>query len=352
MSNFTPLNPKKIISSPKKNFNFLLWGNLILVVLIAIVGLIYYNSTLQTTKQKAAGIKCSTIDNRKDCESSCSPQKANGKSYACKWLSTQGECQESGNECGGQGGVNEEIVPGFCNSNQLAPTWVQCNSGNGDPNCIFCLKSSTKTCIDVLLSRGCPISAGGNLTPGSGTSCNNVKESVTIYYCKGVNYVSSGKGCQGNDPLPEGVYWDASTHSIKGKFCGTIQIDDSAGNFCSKYDSSGCNDKLPISIPTNTPTKTPTLPPTSIPTSTPTSVNTPTPTTPSGQPTNTPVLTVTYTPTQSPTPTEIIIAKITDTPIINSPTSTPAQQLIQSADKRSSWIFALPIGIILLGLML
>jgi len=57
--------------------------------------------TNQPTKPGAAQRKCRDIDNQKECNASCSPPKSNGKSYACKWLSVQNKCIESGNECGG-----------------------------------------------------------------------------------------------------------------------------------------------------------------------------------------------------------------------------------------------------------
>ncbi|MGB9883565.1 MAG: hypothetical protein ACPLRN_03580, partial [Microgenomates group bacterium] len=215
MSNFTPLNPKKITYKPKKN-NFFLWANLILVVLIAIIGLFYYNQTLQTTKQKAA---------------------------------TEGE----------------EIIPGLC-GNRPKNEWFQCDSGNGDPNCIFCLRAVRRTCREVLLSRGCPIGAGGNITPGQRGSCASITGPVRIYYCRGDNYIISGKACIRNDPLPENVYWDNSSKTIQGRFCGTIQVDDNYGHFCSKYDTSGCNENQTPQTPTPTPTRLPTFTPTVTPT--------------------------------------------------------------------------------------
>jgi len=49
MDNFTPLKTEK----GKKANKFLIFGNLFLVVIIAVVGVLYYNKTLITTKQKA-----------------------------------------------------------------------------------------------------------------------------------------------------------------------------------------------------------------------------------------------------------------------------------------------------------
>ncbi|GAB4219585.1 MAG: hypothetical protein Fur009_6440 [Candidatus Microgenomates bacterium] len=274
MANFTPINPKKISnkSLPKKKFNLLLWGNLIMVVLIAVIGILYYNQTLQTTKQKAAGVKCSTIDNQKDCNAACSPPKANGLAYKCKWLSNQG-CIESSNLCG----------------SNLPPTSGDCNFPAGLPE--VCKQGDC--CVPADTTTGNPQCIG--LGPRM-TTC--AKGYVCVW----------GRGC----------------------FPPT---------------------QPPRSNPTNTPTPTPTTPrSTNTPTpTTPRSTNTPTPTTPGS--TNTPTPTTPGS-TDTPTPTEIIIVQATNTPIQNSPTSTPVQQIAQTGDIRSSWVFAVPIGVILLGLLL
>ena len=50
MDNFTPL---KVEKKKRKINKFLIFGNLFLVVLVAAIGIFYYNQTLITTKQKA-----------------------------------------------------------------------------------------------------------------------------------------------------------------------------------------------------------------------------------------------------------------------------------------------------------
>lgn len=115
-------------------------------------------------------------------------------------------------------------------------------------------------------------------------------------------------------------------------------------NLCPTYYPNQCN--VNSQTPTPTPTKiitntpTPTLTPTPTDTPYPTSTVIPTLTSPPNQPTNT------------PTPTEIIVVRSTNTPIIDSPTNTPIQQIPQTGNIRSSWVFVVPIGIILLGLLL
>lgn len=272
MANFTPINPKKISgkSSPKKKLNLLLWGNLIMVLLIAIIGIFYYNQTLQTTKQKAAGVKCSTIDNQKDCNASCSPPKADGLAYKCKWLSDKG-CTESSKLCG------SDLPPVTTDCNFPADLPEACKIGD------CCVPADTTTGNPACIGKGPRM-----------TTC--AKGYVCVW----------GRGC----------------------FPPT---------------------QPPRSNPTNTPTPTR---PNSTNTPTPTKpnlTNTPTPTIPG--PTNTPTPTLPG-PTNTPSPTEIIIVQNTNTPAQNPPTSTPIQQIAQTGDIRSSWVFAVPVGVILLGLLL
>jgi hypothetical protein len=278
MSNFTPLT-----NTNKKKINkFFLIANLFLILLISIIGFVYYNQTLQPTKPGAAQRKCSDIDNQTECNASCSPKKSDGKSYACKWLSAQ-KCIESGNECGSH-------FPG----SGTCPSWTtasdkfdHCNNCKAYCDCQS--KSTTPTNID-------------------------------IYYCPNYDYI-----CENQNP----------------KQC--------------KKENNPTNTPIPTRTPTptrivvsNTPTPTPTRIISNTPTTTPIPTNTPT--TPPNQPTNTPGPTATNTPI--PSPTEIILVANTNTPIPSQPTNTPIQQMLQTGDARSSLVFTLPIGIILLGLLL
>jgi hypothetical protein len=325
MSNFTPLTD----TNKKKINKFFLIANLFLILLISIIGFVYYNQTLQPTKPGAAQRKCSDIDNQTECNASCSPTKSDGKSYACKWLSAQNKCIESGSECGRPPGGSGRCPPG---KKPESDTFDHCN------NCkAYC------DCVDQ----------------------------VDIYYCPNYDYI-----CENQNP----------------KQC--------------KKENNPTNTPIPTRTPTPTPTRivvsnTPTPTPTRIISNTPTTTPIPTntPTTPPNQPTNTPGPTATLVPVPcgtkdcddrtnpcrsgyicvqahdgsnycaspdfadacranpsfqscctapgvpSPTPTEIIVAR-------SSPTATPIQQMLQTGDARSSLVFTLPIGIILLGLLL
>ncbi len=321
MSNFTPINPKKINkSSSKKKFNFLLWGNLILVVLIAVVGLVYYNQTLQTTKQKAAEtptplptLACGTIQ--------------------CQLGSTLCQQDSSGKNTGYLCGCID-LSRGI---NCLVKVW-RCTNWNPD-KCPTERKEGEEkgSCPDLKVEGNC-------VKKKDGTSFTAMH-----YFCP--DMTSGGNGCQLNGVLKQNV------RSICFEYdCGTEQIDIfNTTCFRSRVGSKPCSDSSTTSTPTPTPTPTPTNRPTNTPTPTPTNqpTNTPTPTL-TTLPTNTPTIPPTNTPPNNPssTPTEIILVQTTNTPIQSSPTSTPPQQIAQTGDLRSSWVFAVPIGVILLGLLL
>jgi hypothetical protein len=288
MSNFTPLTD----TNKKKINKFFLIANLFLILLISIVGFVYYNQTLQPTKPGAAQRSCRDINNQKECNASCSPTKSDGKSYACKWLSAQNKCTESGNECGSR----------FSGSGRC-PSWT--TASDKFDHCNNC----KAYCDCVVYSSG--------ITPPIPTF-------VDIYYCPNYDHI-----CENQNPTQ-----------------------------CKK-ENNLINTPIPTSTPTPTPTRivvsnTPTPTPTRMISNTPTPTVTPiptnTPTTPPNQPTNTPAPTATNTPI--PSPTEIILVANTNTPIPSQPTNTPIQQIVQTGDLRSSLVFTLPIGVILLGLLL
>ena len=282
---------------------------MLLTIVLVVVTVYLVNTSKIKIREKAGANGCNQYDNLRDCQANCSPLKQDGKSYECRWLSNKESCSDSGVECGGAVVGGEEITEGICSSNQNDP-WVNCGSSIGDPKCTFCLKPSLRTCNAILAERGCN---------GSYGNCNSISGNVEIYYCQGIP--AGSNGCQGNDPLPPGVRWDEASHSIKGNFCGTVQVDKVDGNphidFCSRYDNSTCNGQ---NQPTDTPTPTPTLTktPTPTPTRTPTPTLTRTPT-----PTWTPTPTITVTPTVIPTgtippsntPTVTLTASPTATPI-------------------------------------
>lgn len=203
-----------------------------------------------------------------------------------------GDCSSGSCDCGAnqvkadrcdepQAPENNNGVPIVSVNEENCPGGLWCDGCGG-----FCLSGTYG-------GGGC-IQAEQAMCPGSGGgfgSCTSITGSVTTYYCEGG--VEGGAGCQDNDPIPNGVGWDGVNNRIVGSFCGTVQIDDTHGNFCSYNDDSGCDEDQPENTPN--PTATPTATPTGTPTSTPTATPTITPT-----PTNTPP---TATPTQTPTPT-------------------------------------------------
>jgi hypothetical protein len=85
--------------------------------------------------------------------------------------------------------------------------------------------------------------------------CAALTGSVKLWYCKGkgVDLGPEG-GCQGNDPLPSGVHWNATEKKIVGSFCGVVQADSGGGKFCSRRDESACgSSETPPTSPSPSP---------------------------------------------------------------------------------------------------
>jgi hypothetical protein len=288
MANFTP---SKNIDRKKIN-KFFLIANFLLIFLISIVVLIYYNQTLKPTKPGAAQKRCREIDNQRECNASCSPPKANNLAYKCKWLSAQNKCIESGKVCG------SDITPisgGQCPFPPGLPP--VCMTGT------CCVPGETSTGNPACIGRGPRMTV---CAPG--------------YECHW------GIGCfpkentknPTNTPIPTKTPTPTPTRIVVS----------------------------------NTPTPTPTIiisdTPTPISTDTPIPTNIPT--TPPNQPTNTPGPTATETP--SPSPTEIILVANNNTPTSLPITDTPIQEIVQAGDRRSFLILSIPISLIILSLFL
>lgn len=248
-------SPPPSVSIPQKKFG----GNRIIATILGILLLvggvgagILLTQQQQLFEQKAAIQSCKDITKASECQQTCSPPKStDNKSYQCKWLSSQSKCVESANECNNDGSCNTYSDGKNCGSDGFSCVGAEPEK----PGCSFCLsKNCNRTCNQVLLSNNCKV----KIADQDCSSITNPK----IFYCEG-DFDISQKGCFDNDPLPPGVRWDPSTHSIKGSFCGTIQVDQNADEgssaYCSWMDRSGCGTN-PTPTPTTKPTPTPTPP--------------------------------------------------------------------------------------------
>ncbi|MFA6532467.1 MAG: hypothetical protein WCT22_00540 [Patescibacteria group bacterium] len=281
MDNFTPLKP---VEKKKKKLNkFLVFGNLFLVIVIAVAGIIFYNKQLQTTQQKAYEHKqCSDYGSPSECNGNCSPYKNNGQSFFCKWSFTQNECKESSDICesGGGGGV-----AGGC---------VKVNE-----KCYNCTPPESNDIWHYTCDKTRP----------EISQCNDNGKKIGTGTAGAVSQVCFHGGTED---------------------CGSEQIDlcannTAAGCFVSRFGPTACTGVNP----TNTPTPTPTIPTT---TNTPTPTRTPTPTptrTPTPTPTRTPTPTVTPTGTLTPTPTGTLTPTPTNTP---GPSATPIPVICGTKD--------------------
>jgi hypothetical protein len=306
MDNFTPLKTGK-----KKSNRPLILGNILLLIIVVGVTGFYFKDKLFTNQQKAAGVRCSTLTSKNDCEGACSPTKSNGNSYQCNWRNSSDSCGESESLCTSNGGPKN---PGTC--------------------------QRVDNCVKL---------------PNGQTS------SAWLFFCPNMTTTSGfGSGCSENGQLFQNV-----NQVCFSRTCGTEQIDfdsnlcgaQSFGSRVATYTCSGTNGGGggPTDTPTpttpTTPSSTPTLTPipttTIIPSTTPTA--TPTPTgvisaTPTSTPTSTPTGTPGPTATNGPTatPTEIVIAKLSPTAVAN---------LLQTGTIKS-FVYLIPGLIMLIGLIL
>lgn len=298
MDNFTPL---KVEKKKRKINKFLIFGNLFLVVLVAAIGIFYYNNVLISQKQKALEsgerdeCKCikdgdptvyywclayTTCTDDNNAPKRCIPNK---DGYRCDPGYT---CNETAESCGGGGGGT---VKKICN--QVCMQDISCIPG------LVCYKS---------------------------------KGSI-LKYCRNPDCQEEEDCTCPVTPTPPNVT-DTPTPTPT-----TPVI---------------TNTPTPTRTPTPTPTATPVITNTPTPTQTPTPTATPTGTivpsnTPTVTPTNTPGPSATPTPTDVPdeptaTPTEIILAQTT----VTNPPPVPVTGRVPT------FMYLIPAIIMLIGLIL
>lgn len=230
-----------------------------LFVLLPTIGLLF----LVSTSNASAG--CNDYDgDSRGCNNACSPPKADGTSYACKYLSTTQHCVESTSTCGGGSGGTAPDTRSCsgCTAGGLPGQYSCSGSGYSDVNYAFC-GGCVNSCVrGALLPTGCRGYINTQCGTGGTGYCSAVTSPYETYYCQGNPPPNTSLGCQSKDPLPGGVRFDDASNNIIGSFCGTVQIDDSFGNFCSRTDTSGCSTNPPPTVPPATPPpSTPTPPP-------------------------------------------------------------------------------------------
>lgn len=327
MANYTPLKVKK-------RGNFFLLANMLLVLIIVGVTGFYLKDKLITTEQKAVApgaCMCASDKTGNNVGGSCS-----GSSCVCPSGS-----HEKNNRCGESSGGGD---PGEQNNSQSCGNsggiWCNVTDINGKKHS-FCINSngSQGGCTAAAVSQGITMQTGGG-GPGTG----------------GWRCIVGQNGYSGGTCVESNSVQTVGTGKPPSCFCGTIQIDGGQwhGTYMSTCGCAGSNEteSPPVTVtptPTGT-TATPTEKPT--PTEQPTPTEKPTPTevpptetpTPTATPTPTPTGTLTPTPTGTltPTPTEIVLASTTPTPVASIP----------QAGKPSPFLFLVPIGIIILGLLL
>lgn len=341
MENFTPLKPAE---KKKRKFNkFLIFGNLFLVILVAAIGIFYYNKTLIPIQQKANPVWCEDVtwDNTAlgGCQNVCEGTNCCLKEKQCD-ISGNGFCgTPSGNQCDDDQWclMDDSTCPGGGGGGLTCP--------NGQPP--TCETPEVTTCVrpaacpipnKILVDRGFCGEDPPKITCQTNCTCDTTVTSTPT-------------------PTPTLVVTRITTTPIPTICVPITEVAciDSCGQI-RQCISDGCGGQLccPATSPCPSVTPTPTGIITPSNTPTPTRTPTPTPTTPPGQPTNTPAPTATNTPgpsaTPTPTnvpgvptatPTEIILAKTT----VTSP-PVPVTGMVQS------FMFLIPALIMFIGLLL
>lgn len=333
MENFTPV---PVVEKKKKKINkFLVFGNLFLVILVALIGVLYYNKTLISTQKKAFECTGGYADKKK-----CAAEKREYEDSGRKAADREAKRKEEQEERRAE--REETTASGSCPGG-YENTGVEDSRGNIRHIC--CNMSSNKACFQQAMDLGIDVKVGvGNVGSG-GFRCIIGQNNYSGGPCTGLNSVQS-----------------VGTGKPPACFCGTIQVDGGQwdGTYqstcgCNKQETQAINESPPggtiIPTPTDSVTNTPTPTATPIinsPTPTPTGVQSGTPTpTPTGTivPTATPTPTGTPGPTNTPggptaTPTEIIIANVS-----------PTVGLLQTGSV-GSFLYMIPALIILVGLIL
>lgn len=296
--------PAVVTSGPKKKFA---GGKVIatilgLFLLVGGIGAGVFLTGQNQNINEQAGARCSNNQSQSSCTSSCSPIKADGKSYKCTWYSQSSSCGESGQECGGGGGGTDPNIPdctqGQVNSAGLGGSWQykctnlgssSCQKGSGGNNTGY-----KCTCIDMSPSGVCKFYAnncntydpsncplGENPPPGS-NYCSGTGCSVPVLQAG--CYVSHFRSDKKDDPVVNGsdttVNLTAKSAQLGGVSCGAEQIDvncDYGSGYpdctvAGAHQTGACSvsRRYDVDCGTTNPTVPPTVPPTTPPTAPPT----------------------------------------------------------------------------------
>lgn len=287
--------PAVVTSGPKKKFAS---GKVIatilgLFLLVGGIGAgVFLTGQNQNPQERAGESGCNGNKTQASCVGSCSPIKADGKSYACKWLSAgTGACNESEQECGGGGGGGGlDCSTALCNplGSKSCQEQAGANHKNTGYNCTCIDLSSGTQCIHDWRctdfdTNACPIDGG--TPPNAGKYCSGNTCSVPAYSSS--CWVSHYRSDKKDDPVVNDITIGSATKqsaTLGATDCGAEQIDVycNAGTIggitypnCSTHSgdcsisnryATDCGDTNPP--PTTPPTVPPTVPPTTPPTPT------------------------------------------------------------------------------------
>lgn len=220
-----------VIAPPKKKFPLKIAAGVLMVFLLAAGVFVTDRITLQRqiieSQGKTAKMKPKDVEKKEDC---------GGASNGGWQVWRGGECKITGISGDPREGKNTEDPMA-----KLASTKTACEQDTGYTWCEgvdnrenafgFC-NTTGEACYQKAIEQGYSMSIG---------NCASVTSANSVWYCKGRNAKFDSGGCQEKDPLPGGAGWDGENKTIKGRFCGVIQVDQGGGIFCSAKDISGCD---------------------------------------------------------------------------------------------------------------
>ncbi len=326
MQNYTPLN-----TSTKKKGKFFLAANILLMILVVGITGFYLSGRLITTQEKAEKPSPKkpydqmTVEEKKAYQKELKDYQESGQADADKEAKKKAEREAKRMK-------EEEYVP----SGGCPGGYISCDlNDTSGKNHKFCISNdgSEGGCNSGAVNRGITVKIGGDGPGSGGWRCEYGQKGYSGGSCVEYNSVQT----VGTGKPPSG-------------FSGIIQID--GGEWAGTYQSTcGCDKKQSETIASSTPVGTIVPTPTGEVEATPTEQPTPTEAlTPTEIPTSTPTETPTLTPTGTPGPTATPTPTGTPGPT-DTPTPTKVASL-PSSGQASPIIFAIPIGIIILGLLL
>ena len=227
-----PIPETPVITPPKKKFPFKIAAGVLMVLLLAAGVFVTDKITLQRqiieSQGKTAKMKPKDVKKKEDCGGASNGGWQVWRGGECKITGISGSTEDGGPDKDTEDPKAKQASTETACEKDTGYTWCEGTDTRGN-SFGFC-NTTADACYQKAIERGYSMSIG---------NCNAVTGATSVWYCQGENAKFGSGGCQEKDPLPGGAGWDGENKTIKGRFCGVIQVD-GGGNFCSAKDLSGC----------------------------------------------------------------------------------------------------------------